>query len=179
MKKLVALALLFTFLFNIGGYSVLYWMATNQASKELRARLDKDDFSGNQAITIKIPVSLPYQPDRDYERVDGEFEYQGQYYRLVKQRVLGDTLHVVCILDSKKKELVDDMNRHVRMSSEHTDSNQPLKVASSNPLQEYSGEHALELNSSSDGWSVSIFYSQKIYSLANGSSGAATPPPWC
>jgi hypothetical protein len=183
MKKLVAIALLCLFLFNIGGYSVLYWIANQQASKELRSQLDRDEFSGSQTITIKVPVSLPYQPDRDYERVDGEFEYQGQFYQLVKQRVLGDTLYVVCIIDSKKKELVDGMNKYTKANvaptQESSSANQPLKVASGNPLQDYSNGTAIELTSSSPGWTIAYPYFEIHSLLIESTVDINSPPPWC
>lgn len=177
MKKVTAFALLLIFLINIGGYSIIYRMAHTRAAKELTAKLDRDEFSGSQAITIKIPVSLPYQPDRDFERIDGEFEYQGQYYRLVKQRVLGDTLHVVCVIDDKKKELVDEMNTHTRMTSESSSTNQSLKIINSNPLQEYSQGYVFELTSSSFGWVSSFGYADYTSSPIDPFQGINSPPP--
>jgi hypothetical protein len=177
MKKVTAFALLTIFLINLGGYSVLYRMADRQASKELAAKLDNDEFSRSQTVTIKIPVSLPYQPDRDYERIDGEFEYQGQFYKLVKQRVFGDTLYVVCLIDEKKKALVDDMNEYARMTSESSSSNQPLKFAGSNPLQEYSNEDVIELIPSSSGW-ISLFgRTENISAPIDPIAGINSPPP--
>lgn len=179
MKKLTALALLSIFLFNIGGYSVLYWAEKQKASKELRSQLDRDEFSGSQAITIKVPLAIPYQPDRDYQRVDGEFEYQGQFYKLVKQRVLGDTLYVVCVIDSKKKEIVDEMKEFARKATESSSTDQPLKAASSNPLQDYSNESIVELASSSFGWTVSYPFFETRFLLLESTVDPNSPPPWC
>lgn len=179
MKKLAAFALLFIFLFNIGGYSLLYWVEDQKASSELRSRIDRDEFSGSQSITLKVPLAIPYQPDRDYQRVDGEFEYQGQFYKLVKQRVLGDTLYVVCVIDSKKKELVDEMNDFTRKASESSSTDQPLKVASSKLLQDYSNESIVELASSSSGWSVSYPFFETHSLLLESTVDTNSPPPWC
>jgi hypothetical protein len=179
MKKLAAFALLSIFLFNIGGYSVLYWVENRQASKELQSQLDRGEFSGSRAITIKVPLALPYQPDRDYEQVRGEFEYQGQFFKLVKQRILGDTLYVVCVIDSKKKELVDEMNEFTRKASESSSTNQPLKLAGSNPLQDYSNESAVELTSSSAGWTVSYPFFETQSFLIGSTVDPNSPPPWC
>ena len=63
-------------------------------------KLDRSEYSDSDMITIKIPIAIPYATDsRDFERVDGMFEYKGEFYRLVKQRLLQDTLHVVCVKD--------------------------------------------------------------------------------
>jgi hypothetical protein len=179
MKKLTALTLLCIFLFNIGGYSLLYWAEKQQASKELQSRLDRGEFAGSQAITIKVPMSIPYQSDRDYERVNGEFEYKGQFYKLVKQRVLGDTLYVVCVIDSKKKELVDEMNEFTRKASESSSTNQPLKVASANPLQDYSNESTVELTALTPGWTVTYPFFEISSLLTESVVDTNSPPPWC
>jgi len=149
-----------------------------QASKELRSRIDRGEFSGSQAITIKVPISIPYQSDHDYERIDGEFEYQGQFYKLVKQRVLGDTLYVVCLIDSKRKELVDEMNEFTRNANESSSASQPLKAAS-NPVQDYSNESAVELTSSSSGWSLSYPFFETHVLLIDSTIDTSSPPPWC
>lgn len=176
MKKLAALLMIAILLFNIAGYSVLYWMASEQASKELSAKLDKDEFSGSQAITIKIPVALPYQPDRDFERVDGEFEYQGQHYKLVKQRVLGDTLHVVCVIDQKATHLADEMNNFTKKTNDT--SNQPLKVASNSPIQVYSNGLETELMPSSNGWTFDLTFANPANTLSITFIEKNSPPPW-
>lgn len=176
MKKATALALLFIFLFNIAGYSVLYWIANRQAAAELAVKLDNGEYSGSQTMTIRVPVSLPYQTDTDFERVNGEFEYQGQYYKLVKQRVLRDTLQVVVLIDNKKKELAEDFNEYTRSTNEST-SGQSLKVIGSNPLQEYSKGYAFELTSYSNGWEQSILYSDSPSSPIGPISGKNSPPP--
>ena len=179
MKKLVAATLLLIFLFNVGGYSVLYWMANRQASIELKAKLDRNEFSGSQAITIKVPISLPYQPDRDYERVDGEFEYEGQFYKLVKQRVLGDTLYVVCIIDTQKKKLVDEMDDFTRKANESSSAHHPLKIVNSSPIQVYSNSSVVGLISFSSGWTLSLGVFETNLSFIEPSVGTASPPPWC
>jgi hypothetical protein len=50
------------------------------------------DIRKDETILLKIPVAVPYQIDSEgYERVDGEFEHQGEFYRLVKQKYQNDT----------------------------------------------------------------------------------------
>lgn len=172
MKKVTAIALLFIFLFNIAGYSVLYWMARRQAAAEMAVKLDKEEYSGSQTLTIKIPVTIPYQSNRDFERVVGEFEYQGQFYKLVKQRVVNDTLHVVCLLDHKEKEL----NNEYAKATNESSSSQSLNVVS-NPLQEYFQGYALQLIPSSDGWVSSFAYNESISSPVDPIAGKNSPPP--
>ncbi len=63
-------------------------------------KLDQADYNESDMVTIKIPIAVPYAiGSQDFERVDGLFEHNGEFYRLVKQRLFEDTLHVVCVKD--------------------------------------------------------------------------------
>jgi len=176
MKKLTALFLVFLLLFNIGGYSVVYWMAEHQASREFSAQLDNNEFSGSEAITIKIPISLPYRPNSDFERVYGEFRYNGQQYKLLKQRVLNDTLHVVCVVDQKTTQLNDEMNNFTKETRDA--SNNPLKVASSSPIQVYANGLETALTPFSTGWTFNITFADQATSLITIFLEKNSPPPW-
>lgn len=112
MKKACAIFFLSIFLFNIGGYYLVYWAAKSRARKDLLVRLDTDSYSSNDVVVFSVPLSLPYVQQQSYERVNGEFEYQGQYYSLVKQRFENDTLFLVCIKDQHKKKLVNVLNEY-------------------------------------------------------------------
>ena len=83
--------------------------------KTLAQRLDIDSYAGSQAITIKLPVEETYRPDWDnYERVDGEFEYEGTMYRLVKQKFYNDTAYIVCYKDDKSIAIKDALKDYVK-----------------------------------------------------------------
>lgn len=82
------------------GYYALFMGLKYQNDVEMLQKLDQAEYSQSDMITIKIPITIPYATDsRDFERVDGMFEHKGEFYRLVKQRLLRDTLHVVCVKD--------------------------------------------------------------------------------
>ena len=68
--------------------------------------LDADQYESSNALTIAFPVSIPYMPDQsEFVRVKGQFMYQGYLYRMVKQKYARDTLTVVCVRDTKHKEI--------------------------------------------------------------------------
>lgn len=70
-------------------------------------------YAGSDAITLKIPLALPYSfGQQNYERVDGKFNYEGEVYRLVKQKLYNDTLYIVCVKDKKGtviKDAIEDL----------------------------------------------------------------------
>jgi hypothetical protein len=102
LKRLVSIFFLIVFLFNVGGYYIVFWGIQNQASKNLLKRLDADDFSKEDLVVLTIPLTLPYPisaNDGGYERIDGEFRHDGEYYKLIKQKLENDTLFIVCYRD--------------------------------------------------------------------------------
>src|SRR6188768_2695621 len=90
-----------------------------QAKSEISQRLDDEQYSAAETITFEIPLTVPYGFDsKDYERVDGEFEHNGEFYKMIKQKLFHDTLYIVCINNKVEKELVADMANFVKLSTD-------------------------------------------------------------
>jgi hypothetical protein len=105
VRRIITLALLILFLLNIIGYYGVFvgLRLSNQLS--LQQQFDSENYQ-NQEVTIKVPIAIPYAVDsRTYERVDGEFEHEGQVYRLVKQKLQSDTLYIVCVKDNRAQKI--------------------------------------------------------------------------
>jgi hypothetical protein len=88
-------------LLNVLGYYGIFVGLGYKNSQEVTRQLDRDGYEESKAVLIKIPLSIPYAANTGYERVDGEFNHEGQVYRLVKQKLANDTLYVVCLKDEK------------------------------------------------------------------------------
>jgi len=119
LRRLLAIFFLSVFLFNIGGYYLAFWSIRLHAKKELLSRLDAERYDASALTVLAIPLSLPYPVQQsDYERVDGEIEYQGEYYKLVKQKVENDTLFVVCIKDSEEKKISVTLSNYAKVAND-------------------------------------------------------------
>lgn len=106
MKKLSAILLIAIFLFNLFGYRLLFNYAQQRSDVRLEASLDKNDFNEAELITIKVPLSLPYQNDQQhFERVDGELTYNGKIYKYVKRKISNGELVLMCLPDHRKMKL--------------------------------------------------------------------------
>jgi len=115
MKRLFALALLVLFLLNVLGYYGVFIGLQLVNTREMVKKLDADEYSTCETQTFKIPLAVPYYSDsRDFERVDGEFEHNGEVYRLVKQRLYKDTLHIVCVKDVQSKKINQALADYVK-----------------------------------------------------------------
>lgn len=109
--------LLIVFLFNVGGYYILFWGLRAETDQQLTARLDAGLYDAEATIELKIPVALPYPIyTEDFKRVDGRFEHKGEFYKLVKHKFENDTLYIVCMRDRETRELVNAMTDYVRLT---------------------------------------------------------------
>lgn len=107
------------FLFNIGGYYLVFWALRYQTTLEVTSRLDEEDYSNDETIELKIPLSIPYLfHPRGFERVHGKFEHKGEFYQLVKQKLQNDTLYVICYKDHQTKNLMNTMTDYVSLSND-------------------------------------------------------------
>lgn len=123
MKRLGASLLLLIFVLNVFGYYGLFLGARFQVGQEIQASLDVDGYPGNSEITFKVPVTLPYASDmNEYQRVDGEFNYHGDVYRLVKQKFVKDALFIVCVKDAQSKKIDRALEDYVKTFADNPSS---------------------------------------------------------
>lgn len=117
MKKVLSVVLLLVFLFNVGGYYLVFWGLRYQTDQKLTHRLNTDQYDPSETLAIKIPVSLPYPiQTQDFERVDGRFEHNGEHFKLVKHKLQNDTLYIVCIRDKETRQLVAALTDYVHLT---------------------------------------------------------------
>lgn len=106
LKKIIAIALLLVLLFNIAGYRLLYIVIGQNQSAVLSTKLDNNNYGNGEIITITLPLALPYQTDwKDFERADGEINFEGKTYHYTKRKIENGNLVLQCIVDTKKMQL--------------------------------------------------------------------------
>lgn len=177
MKRVITLCLLFLFLLNALGFYGIYagWQWKN--SREMNARLSDDNYSEQETRTFKIPLSLPYGVDsKDYERVEGEFTYEGDVFRLVKQRMYRDTLFLVCIKDVKSTQINQALTDYVK-----TFTDKPVNAKQSVKFSvDFSKDYLstiISVNQNSKGWERSAYLSTKPRVLIHSFTASIVHPP--
>jgi len=106
LRKPIAIVFLALLLFNVLGYYGLFLGLGIQNDHEMIQNLDADNYDQSETVTIKIPITVPYASDsREFSRVDGTYKHNGEFYRLVKQALLKDTLHIVCVKHPGSKRI--------------------------------------------------------------------------
>ncbi len=112
MKKFFAIVMLVNILFNSFGYRIIAFILEKRAVIVAEEKFDKNDYDESKLIEIKIPFKLPYTTEwKDFERVNGEIEVNGKYYKYVKRKVITDSLVLLCLPNYEKLRLESARDR--------------------------------------------------------------------
>lgn len=142
-------------------------------------RLDSRDYSSEETVTLKIPFTLPYWMDsKEYERVNGEFQYKGEFYQLVEQKLEKDTLYVVCIKDASERKLHEAMTDYVKLTNDIPASSKNVKLFGSF-LKDYVKSKGTEVVKVHQGWSQPHSFGNPSFQLLTLASTVFSPPPEC
>ena len=177
MKKLFAILLLIVFLFNVGGYYVVFVALRFQATVELTQRLDADQYSQDELVELRLPVNLPYPlQENDFQRVDGKFEHEGQFYRLVKQKLENDELIIICIKDKKEKQLDQSMKDYSKFANDIPSSSKKTQNILSKLLKDFESLESGTIQRSNR-WLQNISFASLECKIANEPLSITAPPP--
>lgn len=160
---------------NTMGYYAIFLGLQYKNKVAMTARLDAEQYDDSQTITIEIPITVPYMTDdADFKRVDGIFEYKGEFYRLVKQRYAKETLTVVCIKDTENKRINEAMSDYV-MSFTDTGDDQDSKVTITF-IKDYIPQ-TFSILRSSIGWQKDVVNTMSISNLIPTFTASVIHPP--
>lgn len=176
MKRLLATIFLLIFLFNVIGYYAVYLGLKSHANLTLQQQLDANAYDETETLTFKVPLTLPYQSDwQSFQRVDGDFERNGEFYNLVKQKVERDTLIVVYIKDQKEASLFESLTEFV-----HASTDTPMSKKAGKLIENFTKDYiatSSELQTESAGWTLDNTYQSVRIHFSPAVNGVASPPP--
>lgn len=175
MKKVVSFGLIAVLLMNTLGYYAIFLGLQYKNKVAMTERFDAEQYDESQTITIEIPITVPYMTDdADFRRVDGTFEYKGEFYRLIKQKYSKEILTVVCIKDTENKRITDAMSDYV-MSFTDTGDDQDSKITISF-IKDYIPQ-TFSILRSSIGWQKDVVTSMSTDNLIPTFTVSVIHPP--
>lgn len=177
MKRITTIILLLLFLLNVLGYYGVFVGIQHSFEKKLHSQFDQDDYSNEDEVLIKVPLTLPYATDApEYSRVDGQFEHQGEVYRLVKQRYASDTLFIVCVKDNATKEINQALVDYVKSYSD----NPASEKGTTKTVQSFSKDFissVTSLQSFQNGWANVLRFETLSFTYESLTIRLISPPP--
>lgn len=174
MKKLTAHLLVLLLLLNVMGYYGVFMGLKYQHTSDLTQRLDDSD-TELATVTLKVPLTVPYYGDTKYERVNGEIEHNGEFYRLVKQKFEKDTLYIVCVKDFRSKQIKQALKDYVKNFSEHS-SDVPNTKNLPGFIKDFINSE-FSISSSNTGWSYDFQFGLTESLFDTISLTSNSPPP--
>lgn len=177
MKRGLTIVLLILFLLNVLGYYGVFMGLQFVNQKEMRALFDDNNFLPEEEITIKVPITIPYATDsREFTRVDGEFEHEGEVYRMVKQRYISDTLYIVCVKDNTSKEIKQALTDYVKTFTDKPSSEKGSSKTIQNFIKDYIACSTV-LQSEESGWNNVLTYCTHTTVYESLAIQLNSPPP--
>jgi hypothetical protein len=177
VKRLVSILLLIVFLFNVGGYYLVYLGLHHRTNLLLTEKIDAQLYNEDETIELKIPVTLPYPIQQNgFERVDGKFEHQGNFYKLIKQKLENDTIYIVCIKDVKAKQLARTFKDYVAKTSDLPANGKGAVNLLGKFLKDFENLDA-NLFSEGKGWERIVVFGESRFNLSAAYRTLTGPPP--
>jgi hypothetical protein len=177
LKKAGSIILLLVFLFNVGGYYFVFLGLLHTSDQALTHRLNEGLYSPEETIELKIPVSLPYPiQQEDFKRIDGTFEHEGVFYKMVKRKVENGTVYIVCIRDHQQKRIVKTIADYVKMTNELPSSSKNSTHFVGKFLKDYESGISTGIHRQA-GWTLDIAGTQQSFELLPAEIRISSPPP--
>jgi len=176
LKKSIAIFLVFLLLFNALGFFGLFVGLRYKNAIDLVERLDNNQYLEEQTVTLKVPMTIPYHLDSEYERVDGEIEHNGEFYRLVKQKLQKDTLYIVCIKDQDSKRIKQALADYVKTFTDKPVDAKSTGKFSINFIKDFLPT-SIEIAPASAGWNYAVSTADILDSFSSRSIAVVSPPP--
>jgi hypothetical protein len=111
------------------GYYLLFFVQQVNVKQGITQTIEQGNISEEDFIVFGIPITLPYQSERDFERLEGDFEYEGKHYEMVKKRLKNDTLYVYCLNNVAQERLKANLSKHTAAHVGEPAGNQARKSA--------------------------------------------------
>jgi hypothetical protein len=178
VKRIISIGLIILLLFNVLGFYGVFMGIRYSHQQSLIEKFNDEDYTSLETVTIKIPITIPYAAEQqDYQRVDGEFEHQGEFYRLIKQKLSNDTLYVVCAKDHENKRIHKALADYVKTFTDDASNNDHHQSKVLNSFSKDYISTTFQISSSLQGWSCNVVKQHHDRVFIDSYSAAIVHPP--
>jgi hypothetical protein len=177
MKSTVSIALLVLLLLNVMGYYGVFVGLQYKNNQQFNSSIESESYSVRESITIRVPLALPYHiDDQEFSKAEGLIQYQEEYYRLVRQKLVSDTLLIVCVRDHDEEEIAEALSDYVKTFADHPVTQNQRGKGSISFIKDFL-PGAVNTSSSVSGWSNAISFASLSQSFQSRHITILTPPP--
>lgn len=160
------------------GYYGIFLGLQYQNDVEMLKTLNSGGYDASQTVSIKIPIALPYMYDQPaFERVDGIFEHQGEFYRMVSQNYTKDTLTIICVRDSENKRIHQALSSYVKTFADKPYDQHHHSTLTFSFIKDYIS-HSFSIITISGGWQSDVIQNNSCEKLESSFMNSIFHPPW-
>ena len=173
MKRAVATIFLFIILLNVAGYYVVMegWRRHVSVSWS-DANLNK-----NQEMVVRIPLEVPYNTKNgEWEPANGQFEFQGEIYRITQQKIDLDAVYLACIKDTESNQINQQLGEFVKTFSDKPSDSKSSPKVFHGFIKEYFSER-IGVTYEHQGWVLNKVLSTFIVSIVSSFEHSILLPP--
>lgn len=159
MRRLTAILILLVYLFNLGGYQLVFLHLEKQSGRQFVARIDNNAYDEADLMEIRVPINLPYHQNwADYERYDGEVVVDGVHYSYVKRKLVNDSMSFLCLPNTDRSRLQNA--RETFFSLVNDIQSDDGKQTQSDPVSKLSKSNIVECDVPEQGLVEMAFYAR-------------------
>ncbi len=147
----------------------------------MQASIDADQYNENDLVTVKIPLSMPYQLDQEnFEKVSGEINYNGKIYKYVQRKVSNGELIIQCLPDENKMKLQSAKDDFFKFANDLQQNTSSKKSNTSDFAKNWISIYDKQANKENAFFNTqknSSFYTQIIFAYSSGTHISPEQPP--
>ena len=139
MKQLLSSVFVGLILLNVMGYYGVFLGLQYKNARDMRLQFDAGTYDKTLTRIVKIPFDGPDSLSSEtFQRMDADFEKDGEIYRVIKKRLYRDTFHIVYIKDERGTAIQQTLAKVARTFAAQTaDDAQDHKTIVPSFIKEY------------------------------------------
>ncbi|SDT42600.1 hypothetical protein SAMN05216490_3436 [Mucilaginibacter mallensis] len=115
MKKIFAIAMLVLFLFNLGGYQLLFQYFIYESDVSITQQINNNNYKPADLVEVKIPVQLNnFQSWDEFKPVSGQVKVKDNCYNYAALKMTRDTMYLMVIPNHDKAHIINAKNIYAK-----------------------------------------------------------------
>jgi len=120
LKKIFAIAMLVLFLFNLGGYQLLFQYFIYESDVSITQQINNNHYKSSELVEVKIPVHLNnFQSWDEFKPVSGQVKVKDNCYNYAALKMTRDTMFLMVIPNHDKARIIYEKNTYAKQVNDN------------------------------------------------------------
>jgi hypothetical protein len=114
LKKIFAIAILVLFLFNLGGYQLLFQYFIYESDVSITQEINNNRYRSADLVEVKIPVHLNIENWNEFKPISGQVKVKENCYNYAELKMTRDTMYLMVIPNHDKAHIINAKNIYAK-----------------------------------------------------------------